>query len=200
MKRPAILVLGAWLVAGTALIGCNTPAPAPEKDTAQNAQPSAQPAAAQPAKGPEVVDACPHGHDACGDAAAAPAASDQKHFGKPFALTETKDLSAVAKEMGDEPTVVKVRGKVDKVCKKKGCWMTIRDGDVEARIVTYEGGFFFPTDAAQGREAVVEGRLEPKIVTKKFARHLAQDGGEDPEKVDGPQRELHLYASAAALD
>lgn len=199
MKRVSSWVLGAWLVAGAALIGCNDTAPAPEKDVA--APPSAQPAAATPAsEGPEVVDACPHGHDACGDAATAPAASDQKHFGKPFTLTETKDLSAVAKDMGDDPAVVRVRGKVDKVCKKKGCWMTIRDGDVEARIVTYEGGFFFPTDAAKGREAVVEGRLEPKIVTKKFARHLAQDGGEDPEKVDGPQRELHLFASAAALD
>jgi len=197
MKRVSSLALGVWLVAGAALTGCNNAAPAPQKDAA--GQPSAEPAARTP-DGPEVVDACPHGQDACGDAEAAAAASDQKHFGKPFALTETKNLSAVAKEMGDEPAVVRVRGKVDKVCKKKGCWMTIRDGDVEARIVTYEGGFFFPTDAAKGREAVVEGRLEPKIVTKKFARHLAKDGGEDPEKVDGPQRELHLYASAAALD
>jgi len=199
MKRVLSLVLGAWLVVGAALTGCNNSAPAPKKDAA--GQPSAQPAAAaKTPEGPEVVDACPHGHDACGDAATSPAASDQKHFGKPFALTDTKDLSSVAEEMGDEPAVVRVRGKVDKVCKKKGCWMTIRDGDVEARIVTYEGGFFFPTDAARGREAVVEGRLEPKIVTKKFARHLAKDGGEDPEKVDGPQRELHLFASAATLD
>ena len=36
-------------------------------------------------------------------------------------------------------------------------------------------------------------------MTKKFAKHLAQDGGEDPDEVEGPQRELHLFATAASL-
>jgi len=49
----------------------------------------------------------------------------------------------------------------------------------EARVVTYSGKFFLPPDTETGREAVVEGRLEPKIFTKKFARHLAEDRGEN---------------------
>jgi len=179
-------------MAGAFVTGCNNATPAPDEDVPGATKPAAS-------SNPEVVDNCPHGADhACGNEAAPPSA-DQSHFGQPFTMTETKDLAAVAEGIGDEATVVQVRGKVDKVCRKKGCWMVIRDGDAEARVVTYSGKFLLPPDTEKGREAIVEGRLEPKIVTKKFARHLAEDGGENPEEVKGPKRELHLHATAVAL-
>jgi len=187
-----------WIAITTLMFACNNAPAPPTKDTA-----ATSPTAA--AK-PEVMDECP-GEDksACGEQSPEPASSDQdqKHFGGAFALDKPEALGAALKRLGDksegEGETVQVSGTVDAVCKKKGCWMVLKDGNVSARVFTHAGNFYLPLDTNKGRKCVVEGALEPKTVSEKFAKHLAEDQGKDPSKVAGEQREWVLQATSIEL-
>ncbi len=190
------------LLGGTALAGCNSTT-TPQKDGANpgataTATSTAAPQAKAPA-GDDVMDDCP-GHKAgnsCGDT---PAADEkQTHFGKKFTLDKEETLTAAAKRVGDGGEVVQVSGTVEAVCKKKGCWMELRDGDTSAKVFTYAGEFFLPVSTAKGRKAVVEGELKVKTMTKKFAQHLAEDQGKDPSTVKGPVKKLVIEAKSIKL-
>jgi hypothetical protein len=98
----------------------------------------------------------------------------------------------------DDGQVVRVTGTVAAVCQKAGCWMTLQDGAAEARIFTREHKFFMPKDIV-GKRAEVEGKLRSKTVTAAFAKHLAEDGGKDPSRVEGPQREYLVTATGVRV-
>jgi hypothetical protein len=46
---------------------------------------------------------------------------------------------------------------------------------------------------------VVEGELEARTISEKFAKHLEEDRGGDPDAVEGDKRELVMNATAVAL-
>jgi hypothetical protein len=197
MPRFPLLVL-------VALAACNDP-PAPTKEPAAQA---ATAAAAQPGSTAAPLAECPgHAKGSCGAEAAEahhscggespPAAADAQHFGNPFRLAATEPLSGAAGR--NEKRVVQVKGTVDAVCQKKGCWMVLKDGDVTARVFTHAGNFFLPIGTSRGRGAVVEGELEARTVKEEFARHLEEDKGGDPSKVKGDQQELVIQATSVKL-
>jgi hypothetical protein len=177
----------------TLLFACNNAPAPPTKDTAATAAAAAK---------PELMEECP-GEDksSCGDQSPEPASADQKHFGGAFAVDKREELSAALKRLGDNSKgeTVQVSGTVDAVCKKKGCWMVLKDGDITARVFTHAGDFYLPLDTNKGRKCIVEGALEPKTVSEKFAKHLAEDQGKDPSKVAGEQREWVLQATSIEL-
>jgi hypothetical protein len=185
----ALLALGA--------VACDRAGAAPENDP---------PAAAANETGEaKLMDECPGGesakngeaHGSCGDSQ--PAAEGQQKFGS-FAMTESAPLASVVASLGEEAKkTVQVSGTVDSVCQKKGCWMVLKDGDVVARVFTHAGEFYLPTSTEKGRTAVVEGEIEARTVSEKFAKHLAEDQGRDPSEVSGSQRELVINATAIAL-
>jgi len=146
-----------------------------------------------------------HGeHLGCGGApveAAAPSVEERasEHFGAPFTLADAAPLATVLAGLGegsDEPVLVS--GTIHQVCQKKGCWMVVRDGEAEVRVTMKDYGFFVPMDA-QGKATVVEGTLAPRTFTEAQARHLAEDAGEDPSKVEGEVREYVLTASGITI-
>ncbi|MEZ4442464.1 MAG: DUF4920 domain-containing protein [Polyangiaceae bacterium] len=209
MKR-AIGASALLLVLGV-IVGCEAPPPAPQKDAVQDGAASEPAKAAEPAGAvkeakadDEVMDGCPgEEHEACGHDASTGEVADG-HFGQPFSLTSREGLSSAATRLGAGETAkdgetVQVTGTVDAVCKKKGCWMVIKDGDVTARVFTHAGRFFMPVDVNRGRSAVVEGKLRARVMSEKFAKHLAEDKGEDPATVSGDTREWVIDATSAEL-
>lgn len=88
-------------------------------------------------------------------------------------------------------------GRIGQVCQTKGCWMTLTDGDAAARVFFGKHDFFLPKDTAG--EAIVYGRLEEKKVEEAMAKHLAEDAGQDPAKVTGPQSEWRIVASSVLV-
>jgi hypothetical protein len=140
--------------------------------------------------------------EGCGaHAAVEPAknADGSLHFGSTFALTEAKPLASVLGGASDGQELnVRVSGQIDKVCQKKGCWMVVRDGEVEARVVMKDHAFTVPVDS-KGKPAQVEGVLKVRVFTEAQAKHLAEDGGEDPSKVQGEKKELLLTATAVEI-
>lgn len=145
-------------------------------------------------------------HEGCGDhlAAAEPTHGEDGslHLGVDFTLDETKPLGKVLDGNGaitdGQKLNVRVSGTIDKVCQKKGCWMVVRDGDVEARVIMKDHAFAVPRDS-QGKAAQVEGALTVRVFTEAQAKHLAEDGGEDPSAVTGERKELLLTATAVEI-
>jgi len=134
-----------------------------------------------------------------GEPAKATADGKGKHLGAAFTVGESKPLaSVVTTAAADAETLVRVEGTVEKVCQKKGCWMVVRDGEIEARVTMKDYAFFIPVDAA-GQKAVIEGTLKVKVFTEAQAKHLAEDGNEDPAKVTGDKKEFLLTATGVQL-
>lgn len=90
----------------------------------------------------------------------------------------------------------KFEGRVTEVCQNRGCWLVLADGDRHARVFTGHR-FFLPRDF-QG-EAVVFGRLGKRTLSEAFAKHLAEDGGRDPDEVSGEQVEYRIDARSIRL-
>ena len=146
---------------------------------------------------------CAHegGEAGCAHAAAAEAApaAGEVHFGAPFTVTEAKPLSALVAanpEGGEE--VVQVSGTIHEVCQAAGCWMVVRDGEREARVVMKGHAFTVPKDS-KGKAALVEGTLKVRTFSEAQAMHLAEDAGKDPATVTGELKEYVVTASAVTI-
>ncbi|MFO0749565.1 MAG: DUF4920 domain-containing protein [Myxococcota bacterium] len=148
------------------------------------------------------------GHEGCADKmaeagepmpGALPAPGQAQLLGSPFTLTEAKPLGEVVKTASAEKDdVVRISGTVDQVCQKRGCWMVVRDGDVEARVIMKDHAFAIPFDS-KGLKATVEGTLKVKVYTEAQAKHLAEDGAQDPAKVSGEKKEFLVTATTVQL-
>jgi hypothetical protein len=188
------------------LVACSStvePKPTARTDASANAQkfdtkPATQTAQANDhtaciyADGSEPAPGCPHG----GAEPDAPSQSDG-HFGAPFQLAQAMPLADAISKAAAEPVLVK--GTVDAVCQKKGCWMVIRDGAESARVLMKDHGFAVPMDS-RGKTALVEGTLQPRTFTEAQVKHIAQDAGENPAKVTGERREWVLSASGVKIE
>jgi Domain of unknown function (DUF4920) len=98
-------------------------------------------------------------------------------------------------KVGDQ--AVKVSGRIGKVCQMKGCWMMLSDGDVAVRVKFGEDAFFIPKDS-QG-EAIAYGHVKAREMSLAESKHMAQDGGLDPNTVTSPQTEYQLVATGVIL-
>jgi hypothetical protein len=147
---------------------------------------------------------CIHGEakhtegQSCDHGSNAPAPDAAGHFGTPFVLADAKPLASVLSVgmAGIGTDAVKVTGTVESVCQAKGCWMVIKDGDSQARVLVKDHAFAIPMDG-KGKAAVVEGTITSKELTQANVDHLKKDG--DPGVADGPRTEYFLEATAVEL-
>ena len=98
---------------------------------------------------------------------------------------------------------VKMEGKVNAVCEKKGCWMTMAmDNGKEIRVTFKDYGFFVPKDIA-GKNAVVEGVISMTTTSVEELRHYAVDGGmseeEAEKKYTEPEEALAFEATGVII-
>lgn len=205
MNRKAITLLFAITICVAA---CDKPAPEAPAETAEAPAAEANTAEA-PEKAPET--AGHHGHDGH-DHAAAPKGElpadivdgETKYFGDRFTVIEAPTTIAKAMETAkDHAGPYKVEATIEKVCKKKGCWFTMKDESVEepVRVTMKDYGFFVPRNA-DGTRAVVEGTLASREMPQDEAQHYAEDeaaAGEEPRKVEGPQQVWEFTATAIEI-
>ena len=118
------------------------------------------------------------------------------------------DPMTVSAVMNDAATLngksVTVKGTVEQVCAKKGCWWMMageKPGE-QIRITAKGYGFFVPRDA-KGKAAVASGVLQSKQMSEEEARHMLEDAKEAGEPVDEnaplPTHELRLEAAALEM-
>ncbi|MGA9211910.1 DUF4920 domain-containing protein [Kaistella sp.] len=93
---------------------------------------------------------------------------------------------------------VSVKGKVVKVCDKKGCWFTVETDNNEKFFVKMKDyGFFVPT-ALEGKTVVLEGNAEMKITSVDEQKHYAEDAKKPQSEIDAitkPEEEIRFMAS-----
>jgi len=129
------------------------------------------------------------------------ATADYESFG---AGVESYDGIAAAEVIANpamyEGQTVRVTGPVQSVCKVKGCWMKIGEGDETMRVKFVDYGFFMPLDC-EGRTAVMEGTVSVNELSLEETKHYLKDAGEleKAENVTEPATEITFVASGVAL-
>ena len=116
--------------------------------------------------------------------AQAPAALSGQSFGEGVTPGDLKQVSKVASVMGDQTTAdMKITGEVVEVCKKKGCWMTLKMPDGEPMRVTFKDyAFFMPKDIV-GKTVALDGVAKKQTISASQLRHYAADAKKSPEEV-----------------
>lgn len=110
----------------------------------------------------------------------------------------SKTLGSDKDELSFSVEPITIEAEVAEVCMKKGCFFIAKNGDATARITFKDYDFFVPTDS-QGKKVKFVGRFEVKELTEDQAKHYAEDAGEDPEKVSGPQKEYSIVATSVLV-
>ncbi len=104
---------------------------------------------------------------------------------------------------GKEKTEVKITGKINEVCKVKGCWMTVDLGNGKNMRVTFKDyGFFVPKDAG-GKTFWAEGEAKMKTTSVEMLRHYAEDAGKSKEEIAAitePKKELIFVAKGVIVE
>lgn len=129
-------------------------------------------------------------------------------YGADFEIEDDPISLAKAIEQADneEAGPVKIEASVQKVCKKKGCWFTIEDDDINkvVRVRMEDYGFFVPRNLDEGARAVIEGHLRQREVPKEEAQHYADDevAGTDKEaeRIEEDQERWEMKISAARME
>ncbi|MGB3590555.1 MAG: DUF4920 domain-containing protein [Nonlabens sp.] len=75
-----------------------------------------------------------------------------------------------------------VRGTIEDVCSKKGCWVKLPVGEELAFVKFKDYAFFLPKNS-KGKEVVLSGNAYKSITTVDELRHYAEDDGKSPEEI-----------------
>lgn len=94
--------------------------------------------------------------------------------------------------------VITIETEIAEVCEKKGCFFVANAGSESARITFKDYGFFIPTDS-KGKTVKLIGTFNVKELTEKEAKHYAEDAGQDPDEISGPQKEYSIIATSVLV-
>jgi hypothetical protein len=103
---------------------------------------------------------------------------------------------------GKDSMKVKLTGKIEEVCQKKGCWMTMNIGNDKTMQVKFKDYAFFVPKDASGKEVVIEGMAFTDTVPVAELRHYAEDGGktkEEIEKITEPEIAITFEANGVII-
>lgn len=124
-------------------------------------------------------------------------------YGEEFEIGEPMTLAdLVAKSESGELDGIQVKGKINGVCKKKGCWMTLADGENEMRVTFFDYGFFVPLDCEE-KTATLKGVASLDTISVEVLQHYAEDAGQSADEIAAitePEFELVFEATGAFLE
>ena len=108
----------------------------------------------------------------------------------------------IAQMRGRDTVNIKLTGKVDEVCQKKGCWMTMNIGNNKTMQIRFKDyGFFVPKDAP-GKTAYIQGFAFTETTSVADLQHYAEDAGKSKEeiaKITEPQVNLSFEANGVII-
>jgi len=132
--------------------------------------------------------------------------SNVKSFGNKIESKDAIAINALLKDyralkIGDSIST-KIVGKVNAVCKAKGCWMKLAMEDEEIMVKFKDYGFFVPRDI-EDKEVVINGKAYVKEVSIEEQRHYAKDAGQSEEElaaINTPKRTYLFEADGVLLN
>lgn len=102
------------------------------------------------------------------------AAAETRTFGKPLGTLKPSSLSDVLAKP-EAGASVRLEGTIDAVCRNKGCWLTLSQGERSVHVTFAGYSFFVPKDVA-GRKVVLEGKVVVKEREAEDVAHLEKEG------------------------
>jgi hypothetical protein len=143
-------------------------------------------------------------HFACNTATTTNENEDPNVRGAEFELVnvEKVDNFLTSMEGIDEMDGV-VTGKVESVCKKKGCWMNVssEDGTKSMFVKFVDYGFFMPLDLA-GKTVTMRGTATKETTPVDELRHYAEDEGKSKEEIEAitePKDQIQFMAYGVVI-
>jgi len=129
---------------------------------------------------------------------------NQKAFGTPISPDGAITLAQLPSKMkGAKEMQVKLKGEVEAVCKKKGCWMRLKQDEKDGMLVTFKDyGFFVPLDC-DGKTAIIEGTAKLDTTDVATLQHFAEDEGLSEEEIAAitePAIEVVFIADGAIIE
>ena len=125
----------------------------------------------------------------------------QPNYGVAISLTEAMTVDIAIKQYNQiKDEVILLKGKVDKICQKKGCWMTLKSNGVAVRVTFKDYGFFVPGTII-GKHVLAQGQLVESTMSVAQARHFAEDAGlsdEEIDKITDPTKEYRFVATGVS--
>jgi hypothetical protein len=123
--------------------------------------------------------------------------SEVPFYGEKIKTTSSKKLDNVIKNFPKyKGKSIVMEATVEKVCVKKGCWMTLKGSDKTFRVTFKNYGFFVPISLV-GKKVLVKGEVQKKVIPIKDAKHYLEDAGASKEKIaaiKGPVTEYSIIA------
>lgn len=126
------------------------------------------------------------------------------HFGEEINAQGATAFTEVSWPATSQDTLdIKVAGVIQEVCQAKGCWMTLQEDNADETVFIKfkDYGFFVPKDA-NGKDAIVRGKLYASVTSVDELRHYAEDKGASPEeiaKITEPEREIKMMADGVII-
>ncbi len=108
-----------------------------------------------------------------------------KYFGDTISMDgaiKADQLTATMK--GKDSLKIKLAGKIEAVCQKKGCWMKMNIGSDKEMMVRFKDYAFFVPKDISGKEAFIDGVAFCDTVSIADRKHYAEDAGKSKEEIE----------------
>lgn len=113
------------------------------------------------------------------------------------------ELAAISTVMNDESKMdMKIRGTVNEVCQKKGCWMVMKLSNGEDMRVTFKDYKIFVPKDLTGKEVILEGFAYTDTTSVENLQHYAEDAGKSKAeiaKITTPKKQLAFEAKGVVV-
>lgn len=126
-----------------------------------------------------------------------------KTFGEGVKQGSIVPAAKMEASMGDNKVAdMKITGEVVEVCKKKGCWITLKmPGDEPMRVTFKDYAFFMPMDIV-GKKVALDGVAKKQTISVETLRHYAEDAhkpADEVAKITEPKKELAFEAKGVVI-
>jgi len=120
-----------------------------------------------------------------------------------YQTTKTIDMATLHKKMKTVSALeTTVKGEVENVCLKKGCWMTIKNPNGDPMRVTFKDyAFFMPMDI-HNKQVIFKGKAYQDTTSVDMLRHYAEDEGlpqAEINKITEPKVEIAFEATGVYI-
>ncbi|NQD69124.1 DUF4920 domain-containing protein [Sphingobacterium shayense] len=124
-------------------------------------------------------------------------------YGKKIDSTEAISVVELAKKLKSADKFNgKIKGEVVEVCKKKGCFLTLKRESGETVLVRFtDYAYFVPQDLV-GKNIAIEGRAKVKQTSVEWLKHYAEDKGASKDeiaKIDKPREDISIVADGVVV-
>lgn len=139
-----------------------------------------------------------------GQQADIPSAKPGVQYGKKIDAKGAISVTELEKSLANSGNYEgKVQGEVVQVCKKKGCFITLKtEGEKDPIVVRFtDYAYFMPQDIV-GKTVVLDGKARVKETSVDMLKHAAEDLGKSKEEIAAitkPKKDITFMADGVVV-